>query len=120
MTPSRNQKSTLPTSPEITSSLPPFRECPNVDRFEGSFYRTSTGYNSSFVSGHSLTAWSSAAVIASEYPNRWVQIGAYTAATGASLTRVLAQQHFPSDVLLGSAAGWLIGRYVYKHRARRP
>lgn len=98
--------------------LASFRERPNVDRFEGSFYRTSTGYNSSFISGHSLTAWSSAAVIASEYPNKWVQISAYTAATGVSLTRVLAQQHFPSDVLLGSAAGWLIGRYVYKNHAR--
>lgn len=95
-----------------------FRERPNVDRSEGSFYRTSAGYDSSFISGHSLTAWSSAAVIASEYPNKWVQISAYTAASGVSLTRVLAQQHFPSDVLLGSAAGWLIGRYVYHRHSR--
>ena len=97
--------------------LATFRERPSVDRYEGSFYRTSAGYNSSFVSGHALTAWSSAAVLASEYPNRWMQVGVYTAATGVSLTRVLAQQHFPSDVLLGSAAGWLIGRYVYRHHA---
>lgn len=97
--------------------LASFRERPNVDHAEGSFYRTSAGFDSSFISGHSLTAWSSAAVIASEYPRRWVQISAYTAATGVSLTRILAQQHFPSDVLLGSAAGWLIGRYVYKHHA---
>jgi membrane-associated phospholipid phosphatase len=37
--------------------------------------------------------------------------------TGVSLTRVLGQEHFPTDVLVGSAAGWLIGHYVYrKHR----
>lgn len=98
--------------------LASFRERPNVDRSEGSFYRTSAGYDSSFISGHSLTAWSSAAVIASEYPNKWVRISAYTAASGVSLTRILAQQHFPSDVLLGSAAGWLIGRYVYRHHSQ--
>jgi membrane-associated phospholipid phosphatase len=38
----------------------------------------------------------------------------YSAATGVSLTRVLGQEHFPSDVLVGGAAGWLIGRYVVR------
>jgi len=38
----------------------------------------------------------------------------YSAATGVSLTRVMGQQHFPSDVLVGSAAGWLVGRYVFR------
>ncbi len=91
-----------------------FRERPYTDRAEGSLYRTSAGLDSSFVSGHALTARSSAAVLASEYPNGFVQIGVYTLATGVSLTRVLAQEHFPSDVLLGSAAGWPIGHYVYR------
>jgi len=43
-----------------------------------------------------------------------VQAGVYTAATGVSLTRVLGQQHFPTDVLLGAAGGWLIGHYVFR------
>ena len=47
------------------------------------------------------------------YPNRWMQTGVYTLATGVSLTRVLGQEHFPSDVLLGSTVGWLVGHYVY-------
>ena len=99
-----------------------FRERPFVDRSEGSFYRLSAGTDSSFVSGHCLTAWSSAAVLASEYRNPWAQAGIYTLAGGVSLTRVLGQEHFPSDALLGSAAGWLIGHYVYKahHRFHRP
>ena len=67
----------------------------------------------SFVSGHAIVAWSSAAVLASEYSKPWQQIGIYTLASGVSLTRVLGQNHFPTDALLGSVSGWLIGRYVY-------
>jgi membrane-associated phospholipid phosphatase len=45
------------------------------------------------------------------------KIVAYGLATAVSLTRVLGQQHFPSDVLVGSAVGWLVGHYVFrKHR----
>jgi membrane-associated phospholipid phosphatase len=99
--------------------LASFRERPYVDRSEGSFYRLSAGTDSSFLSGHSLVAWSSAAVLAAEYPGRWRQAGIYTLASGVSLTRVLGQEHFPSDVLLGSAAGWLIGHYVYRVHHRR-
>jgi membrane-associated phospholipid phosphatase len=33
--------------------------------------------------------------------------------------RVLGQEHFPTDVLAGGAAGWLIGHYVFeKHQFR--
>lgn len=99
--------------------LASFRERPLADHSEGSFYRRSSGIDSSFVSGHSLTAWSSAAVLAEEYPGRWSRVGIYTLATGVSLTRVLGQEHFPSDVLLGSAAGWLIGHYVYRSHHRQ-
>ena len=52
---------------------------------------------------HAIVAWSSAAVIASEYPGILTQITAYGLATGVSVSRVLARQHFPSDVLVGSA-----------------
>jgi membrane-associated phospholipid phosphatase len=90
------------------------RERPNVDNAEGKFLQTSAGFNSSFPSEHSVVAWSSAAVIASEYPGILTQITAYGLATGVSLSRVLARQHFPSDVVVGSAVGWLIGRYVFR------
>ncbi len=39
---------------------------------------------------------------------------AFGAATGISLSRVAARQHFPSDVVVGSALGYLIGHYVYR------
>jgi membrane-associated phospholipid phosphatase len=47
------------------------------------------------------------------------QLALYGIATGVNLTRVLGQQHFPSDVLVGSAVGWMIGHYVYKRHHRR-
>lgn len=92
------------------------RERPDLDGAKGKFFQTSSATDSSFPSSHTLVAWSSAAVLASESYSPLVRIGAYTLATGVSLTRVLGQQHFPSDVLVGSAFGWMIGRYVYhKH-----
>lgn len=91
-----------------------FRERPLIDNSRGNFFIGSTGANSSFVSEHSIITWSSAAVLAAEYPTWWKQAGIYTLASGLSLTRVLGEQHFPSDVLIGGAAGWLIGHYVFR------
>jgi hypothetical protein len=92
------------------------RERPTVDSAKGRLFQTSVDLDSSFPSNHAMVAWSSAAVIASEYDGAMTQILAYGLATGVSATRVLARQHFPSDVLVGSAVGWMIGRYVeHKH-----
>jgi hypothetical protein len=94
------------------------RERPTLDNAKGKFFQTSVGLDSSFPSTHSMIGWSSAAVIASEYNGPITKIAAYGLATGLSVTRVLARQHFPSDVLVGSAVGWLLGRYVFhKHRS---
>jgi hypothetical protein len=41
------------------------------------------------------------------------QILGYGLAGGVSLARVAGKDHFPSDVLVGSTIGWLIGRQVY-------
>lgn len=94
------------------------RERPTVDGAKGKFFQTSVGTGSSFPSNHSILAWSSAAVIASEYPGPLTDFAVYGMATGVSVTRVLAKQHFPSDVLVGSAVGWMIGRYVFHHHQR--
>jgi hypothetical protein len=98
--------------------LAALRERPTVDGAKGKFFQTSVGTGSSFPSNHSILAWSSAAVIASEYPGFLTDLSVYGMATGVSVTRVLARQHFPSDVLVGSAVGWMIGRYVFHHHQR--
>ena len=92
------------------------RERPLTNRAAGNFFSAGPGFGGSFPSSHSTLAWTSAAVVAGEYPSKWVQAGAYTAATGVSLLRVLGQEHFPTDVLVGGTAGWLIGHYVFTNR----
>jgi membrane-associated phospholipid phosphatase len=92
-----------------------WRERPDVDSSRGRFFQSAAGADSSFPSSHSTLAWSAASAIATEYSSPWVQVAAYTSATGVSITRVIGRDHFPSDVLVGAAAGWLVGHYVVKH-----
>ena len=42
----------------------------------------------------------------------------YSLATTVSASRVIARQHFPSDVVVGSVFGYLIGGYVVHRRSR--
>jgi membrane-associated phospholipid phosphatase len=90
------------------------RERPAVNDAHGKFFQTSVGFDGSFPSNHTVLAWSSAAVLADEYPSMLNRILIYTAATGVSFSRVMGREHFPSDVLVGSATGWLIGHYVFR------
>jgi hypothetical protein len=93
------------------------RERPTVDDAKGKFFQPGVGFDSSFPSDHSMIAWSSAAAIASQYNGFMTKFIAYGLASGVSVTRVVSRNHFPSDVLVGSAVGWMIGRYVH-HRHR--
>jgi membrane-associated phospholipid phosphatase len=95
------------------------RERPLYNNAAGDFFSSNAGKNNSFPSSHSMLAWTIAGVTAGEYPSKWVQLGTYSLATSVSLMRVLGQEHFPTDVLVGGAAGWLIGHYVFeKHQLR--
>jgi hypothetical protein len=96
-----------------------WQERPYQDTARGRFFQSIAGIDSSFPSSHTLIAFSAASAIATEYPSRPVQWLVYTGATGVGLTRVLGQDHFPADVLVGGALGWLIGHSVVKHRHHR-
>ena len=90
------------------------RQRPTVDNSSGEFFDG----GAAFPSGHAISAWSLATVIAKEYGHHrpLVQVGAYGLATAVSLSRYTGRNHFLSDVLVGSAMGYGIGRYVYhKH-----
>ena len=89
------------------------RDRPNVNDAKGSFF-SSGPLDSSFPSNHAAAAWALAAVVGDEYPGWLTRTAVYGLATTVSVSRVLAEQHFPSDVVVGSAAGWLIGHYVYR------
>lgn len=86
------------------------RARPEQDQGLGNFFQHGT----SFPSDHSALAWSIASVIAHEYPGVFTQAAAYGMATAVSASRAMGKQHFPSDVVVGAAIGWLIGRQVYR------
>jgi Capsule assembly protein Wzi/PAP2 superfamily len=86
------------------------RERPTADQGRLDFFK---GGNS-FPSNHAAAAWSAATVIAHEYPGFFTQTLAYGLATAVSASVVLGKDHSPSDALIGSALGWLIGRQIYR------
>jgi membrane-associated phospholipid phosphatase len=87
------------------------RPRPTVDDAHAEFF--DGGH--SFPSGHAASAWALATVIANEYHDRRaVQVGAYGLAAAVSVSRYTGRNHFLSDILVGSAIGYGIGRYVYK------
>ena len=90
------------------------RDRPTVNDAQGNFF-SSSPTSSSFASNHATAAWAMASVLGEEYPGWLSRTVVYGAAAGVSVSRVLAEQHFPSDVVVGSATGWLIGHYVYRH-----
>jgi membrane-associated phospholipid phosphatase len=87
------------------------RERPLQDNYQGQFWHGGDG----FPSEHSSAAWSIASVIAHEYPGPVTSVVAYGLAAAISSARVTGKDHFPSDVLVGSALGWFIGQEVYRH-----
>src|SRR2546426_2354508 len=92
------------------------RRRPTAAKGRGDFFDG----GSSFPSGHSIEAWSLATVIANEYhDHRLVQVAAYGIASAISVSRFTGRKHYLSDVLVGSALGYGIGRYVYRAHHRK-
>lgn len=88
------------------------RPRPRVDDASGEFFDR----GNSFPSGHATSAWSLAAVVANEYGQHrpLVRFASYGLATAVSLSRYTGRNHFLSDVLVGSAIGYGVGRYTYR------
>ncbi len=86
------------------------RQRPFEGNGSGQFWHGGT----SFPSEHAATAWAIAGTIAHEYPSPFMKFLAYGAATAISASRITSKQHFPSDVLVGAAIGYLTSEYVYR------
>jgi hypothetical protein len=69
--------------------------------------------NGSFPSGHSMAAFAVATVVARRYGNhRWVPYAAYGLASLVGFSRLTINVHFLSDVVMGGAIGYSIGRFT--------
>ena len=88
------------------------RERPLQGNGNGAFFSGGT----SFPSNHSAVAWATAGILAHEYHGPLTKIFAYGLATTVSVMSVSSKEHFPSDVLIGSAMGWLVSEHVYRKR----
>lgn len=86
------------------------RERPTQGNGQGNFFQ---GGNS-FPSNHSAAAWAAAGILAHEYPGVMTKLLAYGLASTVSFASVGSKEHFPSDVLVGSALGWMVAEYTYR------
>lgn len=101
----------------LTHRHRPFQdEPPNPGLWEGPFQ----GFTyTSFPSGHSATAFAIAAVIATSYKQTiWVPVVCYTLASGVALSRVYDNEHWASDVLVGSVIGFAIGNLIVRNESK--
>ncbi len=80
-------------------------------------YAHNLGGNSSFPSGHAALAFASAAVLSGEADDApKVMLPAYGAAAVIGFSRIYAEKHWVSDVIVGAALGHSIGRLVENRR----
>ena len=91
-------------------------DIPPNGNFSDTFFdshKSATGVNTSFPSGHTMSAFAVATVFAHRYRHhRWVPWVAYGAAAAIGFSRITLQSHFPSDVFLGAALGYSISKFV--------
>jgi membrane-associated phospholipid phosphatase len=85
----------------------------SLNRFKG---EPSSKYDA-FPSGHTIEAWALATIIAEQYKNiKIVPIISYSLATGVGLSRITEDAHWLSDVILGAALGYSIGKFMVRER----
>lgn len=104
----------------LVTKLATNRQRPRQGDVQGDFWPYGTDHwewDSSFPSDHATATMALARVISGEYPHWYVVVPAYGFAEAVGVSRLLANQHFPSDVLVGQAIGFLAGSYVLNHHA---
>ncbi len=70
-----------------------------------------------FPSGHTIEAFGLATVIAEQYKDiKIVPIISYSLAAGVGLSRITEDTHWLSDVILGAAMGYGIGKFMVRER----
>jgi membrane-associated phospholipid phosphatase len=88
------------------------RQRPGEGNGNGDFWKRHS-VNTSFPGGHAMFTFAMATVVSHEYPQKWVQALAYSAATIVTVTRFKARDHWSSDMFAGAALGIGIGTHVF-------
>lgn len=73
----------------------------------------------SFPSGHAARVFTMAALISSAYHKTWISITTYSLASLVSISRVYESEHWASDVFIGAAIGYGIGKLVWNNHKNR-
>ncbi len=75
--------------------------------FAGDFYK-------SMPSGHTTSIFTVATIVAEEYKDYWfVPVTCYTIASAAGISRIIDNKHWASDVFVGAAFGWAMGKLIH-------
>ena len=96
------------------------RESPQQGNGNGDFWPHGTKTwpdGQSMPSEHAINAWAFAHAVAAEYSGWRTKLIVYSLAGTVSASRVVAREHFTSDVIVGSTFGYLIGGMVVNHRS---
>lgn len=89
---------------------------PDPSQWEGPFAPL---YYTSFPSGHATVVFAVAAVVATAYKETiWVPVICYSLASLTALSRIYDNRHWASDVLIGSALGFAIGKSIINNHLK--
>lgn len=72
-----------------------------------------------FPSGHAMTLFSLIGAFGAYVDSPWLSAGLLAVGVTLATWLVLDDYHFASEVFFGAATGFLIGRFVVRHRAQR-
>ena len=103
---------------QLTQRHRPYTDAPpDPYLWDGPFHLT---FNTSFASGHAANAFAVATVVATAYSKTiWVPIVCYTFAGLTAASRVYQNDHWFSDVFIGSAIGFAIGRTIMNNHIKK-
>jgi membrane-associated phospholipid phosphatase len=103
---------------QLTHRHRPYQDDPpNPNLWDGPFVLPG---NTSFASGHAANAFAMATVVATAYSKTvWVPIVCYTFAGLTAASRVYQNDHWFSDVFIGSAIGFAIGRTIMNNHIKK-
>jgi membrane-associated phospholipid phosphatase len=76
--------------------------------------------HASFISGHSWSAFGISNIVARQIDRPWAWVGFYSLATITALSRMYADAHWLTDVVLGSILGYVISTALWEARQDDP